>query len=194
MQCFVQYCIMIKQVITKSSEYTWTNTLTNGHTISYNDSSPKSSDESENNQIRKCHAFQRAMVSNFGDNENTSTKSTQIARFMGQHGAHLGPVGPRWAHVDPMNLAISVSFSITWNLNPLQNMTYQMCRERVWWFMCVKSIPRTKSTCVSISYELFIKFFPLDICITAVILVSVTLIAFVIAILPCFKYVCRDIH
>ena len=22
---------------------------------------------------------------------------TQIARFMGQHGAHLGPVGPRWA-------------------------------------------------------------------------------------------------
>ena len=23
-----------------------------------------------------------------------------------QHGAHLGPVGPRWAHVGPMNLAI----------------------------------------------------------------------------------------
>ena len=24
----------------------------------------------------------------------------------GQHGAHLGPVGPRWAYVDPRNLAI----------------------------------------------------------------------------------------
>ena len=23
--------------------------------------------------------------------------STQIARFAGQHGAHLGPIGPRWA-------------------------------------------------------------------------------------------------
>ena len=26
----------------------------------------------------------------------------------GQHGAHLGPVGQRWAHVGPMNLAIGV--------------------------------------------------------------------------------------
>ena len=35
-----------------------------------------------------------------------STVVTQIAKFMGQHGAQLGPVGPRWAHVGPMSLAI----------------------------------------------------------------------------------------
>ena len=28
-------------------------------------------------------------------------------RSWGQHGAHLGPAGPRWPHVGPMNLAIS---------------------------------------------------------------------------------------
>ena len=25
---------------------------------------------------------------------------------MGKYGAHLGPIGPRWAHIGPMNLAI----------------------------------------------------------------------------------------
>ena len=29
----------------------------------------------------------------------------------GQHGAHLGPVGPRWPHFGPMNIAISVDIS-----------------------------------------------------------------------------------
>ena len=30
----------------------------------------------------------------------------QIANSWGQHGAHLGPVGPDWTHVGLMNLAI----------------------------------------------------------------------------------------
>ena len=29
--------------------------------------------------------------------KHETQKATQIAKFMGQHGAHLGPVGPRWA-------------------------------------------------------------------------------------------------
>ena len=39
---------------------------------------------------------------------NIIARAFQIARFTGQHGAHLGPVGHRWAHVSPMNLAIRV--------------------------------------------------------------------------------------
>ena len=31
-----------------------------------------------------------------------------IAKLMGQHGAHLGPVGPRWALCWPMNFALRV--------------------------------------------------------------------------------------
>ena len=31
---------------------------------------------------------------------------TQITRLMGQHGAHLGPIGPRWAAWCPHDLAI----------------------------------------------------------------------------------------
>ena len=34
------------------------------------------------------------------------TKVIQMSRCMGQHGAHLGPVGPRWAPCWPMTLAI----------------------------------------------------------------------------------------
>ena len=37
---------------------------------------------------------------------SVTLKRSQIAKFRGQHGAHLGPVGPRWTHVGPMNLAI----------------------------------------------------------------------------------------
>ena len=32
---------------------------------------------------------------------------------LGKHGAHLGPVGPRWPHVGPMNLAIRVIYPQT---------------------------------------------------------------------------------
>ena len=32
------------------------------------------------------------------------------SKFVGQHGAHLGPLGLRWAPCCPMNLAISVEF------------------------------------------------------------------------------------
>ena len=34
--------------------------------------------------------------------------NTQITNSWGQHGAHLGPVCPRWAHFGPMNFAIRV--------------------------------------------------------------------------------------
>ena len=36
----------------------------------------------------------------------------------GQHGTHLGPVGPRWAHVSPMNLAIRGSCTHSWMCSP----------------------------------------------------------------------------
>ena len=39
---------------------------------------------------------------------NMATWYTQIARFMGQHGAHLRPTGPRWAPCWPHELAIWV--------------------------------------------------------------------------------------
>ena len=45
-----------------------------------------------------------------GENKSLYVKVTQrsiqIAGSMGQYGAHLGPIGPRWAHVGPMDLAI----------------------------------------------------------------------------------------
>ena len=34
---------------------------------------------------------------NNNDNNFSLSNYTQIAKFMGQHGAHLGPVGPGWA-------------------------------------------------------------------------------------------------
>ena len=34
--------------------------------------------------------------------------ATQIAKFMGPTWALLGPTGPRWTHVGPMNLAVRV--------------------------------------------------------------------------------------
>ena len=39
----------------------------------------------------------------------TLARNQDAFRFMGPtYGAHLGPVGPRWAHVGPINLAIRV--------------------------------------------------------------------------------------
>ena len=37
----------------------------------------------------------------------------------GQHGAHLGPVGPRWAHVGPMKLVIGVGILYVFDMSLL---------------------------------------------------------------------------
>ena len=39
--------------------------------------------------------------------------STMMAGSLGQHGAHLGPAGPRGLHVGLMNLAIWIFTSVT---------------------------------------------------------------------------------
>ena len=41
------------------------------------------------------------------------TNPDNVQGSWGQHGAHLGPTGPRWPHVDPMNFAIWVKFLCT---------------------------------------------------------------------------------
>ena len=43
---------------------------------------------------------------------NSFTAATQIAKFMGQHGAHLGPTGPKWAPCWPHELCFLDSFDI----------------------------------------------------------------------------------
>ena len=49
------------------------------------------------------------------------SKMSLIARFMGQHGAHLGPTGPRWAPCWPHELCYlgstkssSINFTLQW--------------------------------------------------------------------------------
>ena len=44
------------------------------------------------------------------------SSTTLIARFMGQHGAHLGPIGPRWAPCWPHELCYLGQYSVTFLL------------------------------------------------------------------------------
>ena len=46
----------------------------------------------------------------------------------GQHGAHLGPVGPRWAHVGPINLAIRAVYITLSKANMLSRMRTKTAR------------------------------------------------------------------
>ena len=54
----------------------------------------------------------------------------------GQHGAHLGPVGPRWAHVGPKNLAI-------WVYTPWHGQ---------WYMKNIHSLPKQASCGTSVVY------------------------------------------
>ena len=44
------------------------------------------------------------------------SSTTLVARFMGQHGAHLGPIGPRWAPCWPHELCYLGQYSVTFLL------------------------------------------------------------------------------
>ena len=75
-----------------------------------------SSDESENMQIRKCHAFQRAMVGNLGNDEKITPK---------------------------------VSFSMTWYVNPLPNMTSNVSRKGMMIYVCKVNSTHQNNLCIN---------------------------------------------
>ena len=57
---------------------------------------------------------------------------TYMFYVWGQHGAHLGPTGPRWAHVGPKNFAI---LGVLISLRPRQNRNY--FAENVFRWICL---------------------------------------------------------
>ena len=58
------------------------------------------------------HVVQEAALSHWHRGLVSTRRSLRQQGSWCQHGAHLGPVGPRWTHVGPMNLAIRVQ---PWN-------------------------------------------------------------------------------
>ena len=68
-------------------------------------------------ETNSCKIHLKDKEDDADDNTRNEKNGSQIARFMGQHGAHLGPVGPKWAPC--------------WPHEP----HYQGCLVWLWWYL-----------------------------------------------------------
>ena len=143
------------------------------------------------------NAFQRAMVNNFGDNESTSTESTLIARFMGptwgpsgswgHHGAHLGPVGPRWSPCWPHEPCYQGKFQydMIYHSLPKHDLSNVLRKSMM---ICVCTVYSTAQNNLCINKLWIIhKVVPVGYLYHCCYFSFRNFIAFVIVILPCFQ-------
>ena len=56
-----------------------------------------------------------SLVANTINHQRPNGIWSKVYVYVYKYGAHLGPVGPRWAHVGPMNLTIRVCLLLAWN-------------------------------------------------------------------------------